>query len=296
VTPVALGGLGTGMGAYQDDFTDPFGNPERAYSIIWQRGRVVFELQTFGTPDAAEAMLPRLGPMAWKVGATMAERPEPPDSFGPPPAWLPSESRMLALAEAAKDRLLPAEAFPGLQLSYYTVQATDVSQLMLAAIALDAVDPRLISERLLDKERLLFRVIQSFETPKDQSSPPGSIYPNVNMTYTLYADEDGAAASIAGPALEWGLRMRISNRDIKTTPPTTEVPTSLEVGEQSGMVRGSWDLEGQPMESTVMRWRHGAVVLGVQVDLAAGQDPMPLLNDAVAKLDATYAANPMPPS
>ena len=295
VAGVELAGLGQGMAAYKVEKLDAEGGVRKRNDLVlWQRGRVVFALAANGEPAAVEALLPSLPVVAVQAAAQLAARPEPPATFGPPVEYMPSGMGMLQLLGSLHQRQLPDDAFVGLGLD--VEDSTSVPELMHETPVAEAPisDIGVFKERALRAERLIVGLSKSFKTPTEAGAPAASAYPVINTGYYVYADAVGAAEGIGATLAEVALKLYQENSDLPSAPSVSEIPSPIAVGEQTRAFRTSWAVGDQPIETTSVRWRRGAVELWVDVSVAAGQDAAALVSDAVGKLDAAYTAAPLP--
>lgn len=294
VVGVQLPGLGQGVAAYKVEKLDAEGGVRKRNDIVlWQRGRMVFTLAASGAPAAVDALTPGLPAVADNAASRLAALPEPPATFGPPAAYLPSGIATLQLLQSLHQRLLPDDAFPGLELDVEDPMSIPELMHETPVAAAPISDVRVYKQRAVEAERLIIGLSKAYKTPGAAANPPGSTYPLVNTGYYVYADALGAAEAINAPPAEVALKLYQENADLPSAPIVAEVPLPT-VGEQSRAFKATWSLGERPIDTATLRWRRGAVELWVDVSVASGQDVGPLMADAAAKLDGAYAAAPLP--
>src|SRR2546430_215761 len=103
------------MRAYTIEGTGPSGRPVGKNLIIWQQGRMIFTISVLGERAASEALFVDFPQRAARAASQFATLTPPPPSFGPRPAYMPSEPKMLELLFALHQRMLPDNALEGLE-------------------------------------------------------------------------------------------------------------------------------------------------------------------------------------
>ena len=259
---IQISGLASDMVAFEVEGGTGAGEVASKGFIVWQRGRVVFSLSATSDSDAATDVL--LQPLVASAVAAAAHgdaQPVPPASLGPRASYLPSESAVLDLLFELQQRMLPDDAFDGLEAEGEL--STNLPALMHETPFAEEPISNIgyFKDRALGAERYIMGLSKAFHTPRAVANPPGTTYPNVITGYYVYADAAGASEALNASTAEYGLKLYNENPDLPSAPRLEQVPSPITVGEQSLAFRALWDRQGVAIETTMLRWRRGAVEL-----------------------------------
>lgn len=297
LTRVAPPGAGSGLTVYKVEKLNPAGEVAgRNDLVLWQRGRVVFALAAVGGSAAVDALVPEAIASAGKAMPGLAALPPPPTAFTPAADYLPPVAKRFELLHSLQERLLPPEAFP--DFSGPEIDSHTNPELLNEASAAVAPISDVASYRdvLVNRERRILGLGAEFKTPAERANPVASGSPAFTIGYHVYADPAGATEAVNAAPAEVALRLYQEQVSVPAPPVLGELSPPVKVGEQSRALRGSFQVDGLPVEITTVRWRRGAVELYSSALVAAGQDPTELLRRVVTQLDAAYVANPLPGS
>jgi hypothetical protein len=296
---IAVDNAVDGVSAFLIDETfDEEEGPQRTGLIAWQRGRLVFTVATFGSPDVVGAALPALAELVARAEVRISAQPALPDQITPGPAYMATAARRLELYKLLADRQVPDDLF-GAGLKPDGVEALPNALIVLDSLIADPSlrDPRLVADRLLRSERRILGANKQFDAVSQADDPDSATYPRVSVGHHLYADADGAREAMGASAAEISLRM---NEEIYLlNEPTKQVmadtTSAMSMGDQTRTLTGRVMLDdGTEVQVTSVRWRRGAVELFADVAVVAGTDPGDLIQKAVDQLDAAYTSRPLP--